>query len=425
MYRAIILDARNTKDLIARFLDKKEISEFREKMHQDVLKEAQAVDGTDPKSIALQIKQLRKVYPKKGKTPRTVAVKSASMQVRKREILCLLGPNGAGKSTTLNMLLRSCNPTRGDAFILGHSVLNDFEAGAISLGVVPQDNNLWPLLSCKQHLQLFAELRGVPHKKVQGVLDSALKHMELQEKSDTLSSHLSGGMQRRLCTAIALIGEPDVILLDEPSAGLDPVSRRNLWDVIRETMSNRAVILTTHSMEEAEALASRIAILVQGQLQCIGTPTHLKKTLGQDFEIVIRLKDVMKQSGEGDNITYQVPDKINDFMSKTFEEIKLMEASGNTVVFDVKREHVNMGHAFTTFEAKRDDLHILDYQISQPTLEQVFIRTVLDATPVSEDQKVTTLGARVVRRRSGSISTNRSSRSLKNAGEVTVTVVAK
>ena len=265
----------------------------------------------------------------------------------------------------------------------------------------------------------------VPHKKVQDILDSALKHMELQEKSDTLSSHLSGGMQRRLCTAIALIGEPDVILLDEPSAGLDPVSRRNLWDVIRETMSNRAVILTTHSMEEAEALASRIAILVQGQLQCIGTPTHLKKTLGQDFEIVIRLKDVMKQSGEGDNITYQVPDKINDFMSKTFEEIKLMEASGNTVVFDVKREHVNMGHAFTTFEAKRDDLHILDYQISQPTLEQVFIRTVLDATPVSEDQKVTTLGARVVRRRSGSISTNRSSRSLKNAGEVTVTVVAK
>ena len=265
----------------------------------------------------------------------------------------------------------------------------------------------------------------VPHKKVQDILDSALKHMELQEKSDTLSSHLSGGMQRRLCTAIALIGEPDVILLDEPSAGLDPVSRRNLWDVIRETMSNRAVILTTHSMEEAEALASRIAILVQGQLQCIGTPTHLKKTLGQDFEIVIRLKDVMKQSGQGDNITYQVPDKINDFMSKTFEEIKLMEASGNTVVFDVKREHVNMGHAFTTFESKRDDLDILDYQISQPTLEQVFIRTVLDATPVSEDQKVTTLGARVVRRRSGSISTNRSSRSLKNAGEVTVTVVAK
>ena len=110
-------------------------------------------------------------------------------------------------------------------------------------------------------------------------------------------------------------------------------------------------------------------------------------------------------------------------MSKTFEEVKLIEATGNTVVFDVKRtcEH---GTPFTTFEANRDDLEILDYQISQPTLEQVFIRTVLDATPVSEDQKVTTLGARVVRRRSGSISTNRSSRSLKKiADEVTVTVV--
>ena len=228
MYRAIQLDARNTKDLVAKFLSSNEISEFRGKMRQDVLKEAKDVDNTNPKSIALQIKQLRKVYPKKGKTPRTVAVKSASMQVRKREILCLLGPNGAGKSTTLNMLLRSCNPTCGDAFILGHSVLNDFEAGAISLGVVPQDNNLWPLLSCEQHLQLFAELRGVPHEKVQGVLDSALKHMELTGKAATLSSHLSGGMQRRLCTAIALIGEPDVILLDEPSAGLDPVRRCSL-----------------------------------------------------------------------------------------------------------------------------------------------------------------------------------------------------
>lgn len=122
MYRAITLDARNTKDLIARFLDQKKVSEFRDKMHQDVLKEAKDVDTTDPKSIALQIKQLRKVYPRKGKTPRTVAVKSASMQVRKREILCLLGPNGAGKSTTLNMLLRSCNPTCGDAFILGTKV---------------------------------------------------------------------------------------------------------------------------------------------------------------------------------------------------------------------------------------------------------------------------------------------------------------
>ena len=165
-------------------------------------------------------------------------------------------------------------------------------------------------------------------------------------------------------------------------------------------------VRTSQQQQQAEALASRIAILVQGQLQCIGTPTHLKKTLGQDFEIVIRMNDVMKQSGDDDNATYQVPDKINDFMRNTFDEIKLIEASGNTVVYDVKREHVNMGHAFTTFEANRDDLDILDYQISQPTLEQVFVRTVLDATPVSEDQKVTTLGTRVVRRRSGSISSS-------------------
>jgi len=184
-------------------------------------------------------------------------------------------------------------------------------------------------------------------------------------------------------------------------------------------MSNRAVILTTHSMEEAEALASRIAILVQGQLQCLGTPTHLKKTLGQDFEVVIRLQEMMKQIGDEDNVTYVVPTRIENFMKKTFEDVKLQDASGNTVVYDIKRDHVNMGHAFTTFEANREDLNILDYQISQPTLEQVFIRTVLDATPVSENSKVTNLGARVVRRRSNSISSN----VVRSQSQVTVTVV--
>lgn len=432
MYRAIQLDARSTQALVARFADAKTIQARRGQMHEDVRKEAELVDRTNPqqdRDVSLQLKQMRKVYPRKGRTPQTIAVKGVSLQVRKTETLGLLGPNGAGKSTTLNMLLRSVNPTKGDAFICGHSILTAFERGALNLGVVPQDNNLWPLLSCEQHLSLFAELRGVPHQDLDDVVNSTLRHLELEGKAKTLSSHLSGGMQRRLCTAIALIGEPDVILLDEPSAGLDPASRRNLWDVIRSTMADRAVILTTHSMEEAEALSTRIGIMVEGNLQCIGTPTHLKRTLGQDFEIVMRLNEPMVTNQNKQCI---IPDEILRFMTTTFGQHKLVSAVGNGLHFDVKKERMKIGKAFGAFEKEKKRLNLMDYQISQPTLEQVFIRTVLDASSDGRDGKKSdpvVLGGRVVEHSSSSRRLSRAARSASfsstRSGEMSSVVVVE
>lgn len=195
--------------------------------------------------IPLVIDRLRKVFPPKraGQMPVT-AVEDVAFGVETGEIFGLLGANGAGKTTTLSMLTRHFLPTAGDAFIAKHSILSDFSRGAIHMGVVTQTNSLWDRLSVEAHLFLFARLRGVPEDLVTEIVDGTIDQLELTPHRKKLAMRLSGGMKRKLCVAIALIGDPAVVLLDEPSAGLDPVSRRNLWGVILRSMAGRSVVLT-------------------------------------------------------------------------------------------------------------------------------------------------------------------------------------
>jgi ATP-binding cassette subfamily A (ABC1) protein 3 len=163
---------------------------------------------------------------------------------------------------------------------------------------------LWDRLSVEDHLYLFARLRGVPESSLKQVVEGTIDQLELTPHRHKLSMGLSGGMKRKLCVAIALIGDPQVVLLDEPSAGLDPVSRHNLWQVILRSMSTRAVILTTHSMEEAEALCKRIAIMVKGQLRAIGTKQHLKVKFGSGFELTVKLHVTNMESQRADLTTF-------------------------------------------------------------------------------------------------------------------------
>jgi len=155
--------------------------------------------------------------------------------------------------------------------------------------------------------------------------------------------------------------------LDEPSAGLDPVSRRNLWSVILRTMSHRAVILTTHSMDEAEALCKRIGIMVHGQLRALGTKQHLKNKFGSGFELVVKLNIV--------DFTKQV-DQLTSFVNSMFPSAAILSENGGLITYQIPREEMKMGLAFSSIEREKERLGIEDYSIAQPTLEQVFIRTV-------------------------------------------------
>jgi ATP-binding cassette, subfamily A (ABC1), member 3 len=326
--------------------------------------------GTEP----LRIERLRKVFPsKKPDHAPVVATQDVAFKVESGEIFGLLGANGAGKTITLSMLTRHLVPTSGDALITRHSILSEFSKGATHLGVVTQNNSLWDKLSVEAHLKLFARLRGVPEDMVVQVVDATIDQLELTPHRHKLSMRLSGGMKRKLCVAIALIGDPEVVLLDEPSAGLDPVSRRNLWSVILRTMSHRAVILTTHSMDEAEALCKRIGIMVNGQLRALGTKQHLKNKFGSGFELSVKLivKDLAAQTAS-----------MSAFVRKEFPSAALISENGGLLTYQIPREEMKMGVAFTMLEAHKAELSIEDYSVAQPTLEQVFIRTVNKHTDV-------------------------------------------
>jgi len=348
----------------------------------------------------LQLARVRKVFKPKVKGRKPVeAVQDVSFSVQSGEIFGLLGANGAGKTTVLSMLTRALLPTSGNGYIAGHSMLTEFSRGATHLGVVNQSNALWDRLTTEDHLYLFARLRGVPEATVKDVVNSTIDQLELRPHRHKMSMRLSGGMKRKLCVAIALIGDPDVVLLDEPSAGLDPVSRRNLWSVILRTMSHRAVILTTHSMEEAEALCSRIGIMTHGQLRALGTKQHLKLKLGSGYEMVVKLHvsnetDQLKDRNDTEtgNVVEGSDDReeaaaaatqfnerkhnLLEFITDMFPGAIVLSENGGLVTFRIPRDEMKMGLAFEEMEKNKNRLHIEDYSIAQPTLEQVFIRTI-------------------------------------------------
>jgi ABC-type multidrug transport system ATPase subunit len=282
------------------------------------------------------------------------------------------------------MLTRHLVPTSGDAFITQHSILSAFSQGASHLGVVTQNNSLWDRLSVEAHLYLFARLRGVPEDLVTKVVDATVDQLELTPHRKKLAMRLSGGMKRKLCVAIALIGDPEVVLLDEPSAGLDPVSRRNLWSVILRTMSHRAVILTTHSMDEAEALCKRIGIMVKGQLRALGSKQHLKNKFGSGYELTVKLavQPTVQQEQKPHSANLQQQDMsvqieaLTAFVQELFPSATILAENGGLLTYQIPKEEMQMERAFTNLESQKARLSIEDYTVAQPTLEQVFIRTV-------------------------------------------------
>eukprot|EP00286_Rhodomonas_abbreviata_P007959 CAMPEP_0181335448 /NCGR_PEP_ID=MMETSP1101-20121128/26837_1 /TAXON_ID=46948 /ORGANISM="Rhodomonas abbreviata, Strain Caron Lab Isolate" /LENGTH=1401 /DNA_ID=CAMNT_0023445569 /DNA_START=43 /DNA_END=4248 /DNA_ORIENTATION=+ len=340
--------------------------------------------------LPLLVDRLLKTFPAKvAGRPDVKAVRDVSFNVESGEIFGLLGANGAGKTTVLSMLTRHVLPTSGDAFVTGESILQNFTAASTHLGVVTQNNSLWDRLSVEDHLFLFARLRGVPEDLVSRVVEGTIDQLELTPHRHKLSMRLSGGMKRKLCVAIALIGDPEVVLLDEPSAGLDPVSRRNLWSVILRTMSHRAVILTTHSMDEAEALCKRIGIMVHGQLHALGTKQHLKNKFGSGFELVVKLSIGSSSSSSSADVQSAVATLIastSEFVCGMFPSAVLLSENGGLLTYTIPREEMKMGLVFTQLEKSKQALSIEDYAVAQPTLEQVFIRTVNEHTEEGHEE---------------------------------------
>ncbi len=226
----------------------------------------------------IETKNLMKRYPG-GVT----AVKDLSIEVKRGEVFGFLGPNGAGKSTALKMMVGLLKPTKGETRINGRLVKPGSRVVKEKVGVVPQEVTLWKRLTVKENLYLMGELYLVPRKRVRESTDGLLKALQLTDKRKSKVSELSGGMKRRLNVAMALIHDPEIILMDEPSPGLDPQSRLVLWDFIKSIpeKGEKTVILTTHFMEEADRLSHRVAIMDNGLLLVKDTPGELKNRMGE------------------------------------------------------------------------------------------------------------------------------------------------
>ena len=225
---------------------------------------------------AIKIKNLTKRYKD------VLAVDNLNLTIAQGELFSLLGVNGAGKTTTIKMLSCLTSPTSGDATVLGESIIQNSAAVKASIGVSPQETAVAAGLSVRENLELICGIYGFDKQKTAEKVSSLSAMLSLEGVMSKKASKLSGGYARRLSIAMALISEPKVLFLDEPTLGLDVIARSELWDIIRALKGNITVILTTHYMEEAEALSDRIAIMKDGKLLVCDTPDAIKAQTGTD-----------------------------------------------------------------------------------------------------------------------------------------------
>jgi ABC-2 type transport system ATP-binding protein len=285
------------------------------------------------------------------------AVDKLNLKIRKGEVFGFLGPNGAGKTTSISIMVGLLRPTSGKVFINGEEV-NKVKKGTI--GICPQELVLWDFLTCKESLILMGEMYDVPRDELEKRVEKLLKDLFLTDKADTVVTKLSGGMKRRLNLAMAVVHQPEIVLLDEPSEGLDPQSRRVLWNYIRSLRDDegKTVILTTHLMDEADRLSDRIAIIDHGKLLKLDTPTNLKKEIGEGDVVEMKLSDPEKNH------------EVATLLSVMEDVHSAVEVEGTLNV----RAMDAVGKLPKIIDAvEKVGCHVLDLSVRQNTLEDVFI----------------------------------------------------
>ena len=284
-----------------------------------------------------------------------VAVDGVDLEIPKGEIFGLLGPNGAGKTTIIRMLGGLTLPTTGGATVLGLDIVKDTRAVKGRIGVVPQNNVLDRDINVRQNLVYHAKLHGMRKADALEKIDEVLAFTELEPKRDSRIDDLSGGMKRRLVVAMAMMHSPEVLILDEPTTGLDPQSRRSVWDKVRSLRATGiTIVLTTHYMDEADALCDRIGIMDHGKVIALGTPRELKNSL--DHETVI---EVTVSADAVDTV-------LEGLRGQTF--VHEAHAEGHLIEVRTDDKKATAVHLLTLHA---DDVDTLAFR--EPTLEDVFI----------------------------------------------------
>uniref|UniRef100_A0A8C3D270 P-type phospholipid transporter n=1 Tax=Cairina moschata TaxID=8855 RepID=A0A8C3D270_CAIMO len=326
---------------------------------EDVAEERKRIMNGRKKTDILELQELTKIYAGRHKP----AVDRLCVGIRPGECFGLLGVNGAGKTTTFKMLTGDTDVTSGDAVVAGNSILTDISSVHQNMGYCPQFDALDDLLTGREHLYLYARLRGVPAEEIKRVAEWGIQKLGLPMYADQLAGTYSGGNKRKLSTAIALIGCPPLVLLDEPTTGMDPQSRRLLWDSIVSVLRDgRAVVLTSHSMEECEALCTRLAIMVNGTFKCLGTIQQLKYKFGDGYIVTLKIK--APKAGLPPD-----PSRAEEFIRINFPGSLQREKHYNMLQYQICSS--SLAKIFRLIISNKENLHIEEYSVSQTTLDQV------------------------------------------------------
>uniref|UniRef100_A0A182S9E0 ABC transporter domain-containing protein n=1 Tax=Anopheles maculatus TaxID=74869 RepID=A0A182S9E0_9DIPT len=321
------------------------------------------------------------------------AVDRLTFAVGDRECFGLLGVNGAGKTSTFRMLTGDRRITAGDAWVVGCSLRTQLPAVYRRIGYCPQFDALLEDLTGRETLRIFARLRGIPSCSIESIAERLAVDLHFTAHLDKRVQAYSGGTRRKLSTALALLGDPVVVYLDEPTTGMDPGAKRHFWNVMCRVRSEgrTALVLTSHSMEECEALCTRLAIMVNGEFRCLGSAQHLKNKFSHGYFLTMKLK----RTGDGSRTEAERNKRaIKSFMQQTFSVSSgagggvggaiLKEEYHNYLTYHIRDTGHRWSEMFGLLERAREQLQLEDYALGQTSLEQVFLQLTANQRTCNE-----------------------------------------
>ena len=338
------------------------------------------------------VNNLRKVFGDKESRP---AVADVSFKVMPSEIFALLGHNGAGKTTTISMLTGMLEPTAGEFTVSGYSLEYGMSEIYKRMGLCPQHDILFEFLTAAEHVEMFARLKGAPTiAAAEKEREAILAAFELTERADFFAYALSGGMRRKVCVALSLTGDTKFVVLDEPSAGLDPGARRRLWQTLATLKEGRSILLTTHYMDEAEILADRVSIMKDGQIACTGSPMELKEEYECGYDLIVtktpaqQAKTALYLQGlgvipgsEGSMQAAELPDNPDSPLVRLLcsmipgARLRSDHHVAEELKFELpSTERKLFGKFFAELDPRKEELGVSSYGISMAPLEEVFCR---------------------------------------------------
>lgn len=274
------------------------------------------------------------------------------------------------------------SPSSGEAWVAGNSILDKIQLVQQHIGYCPQFDVLWEELTVEEHLRFYSRLKNVDGNIIDKLVNKTLENTNLVQSRNFRVKELSGGMKRRLSLGISLVGNPKIVFLDEPTTGLDPDNKRQIWEILSNCKEGKCMILTTHLMDEAEVLADRIGIIVNGQLKCLGTKFKLKRVYGKGFKLVINLntssnKNINNEknsNSSNSNSNYNSGDLVLSALKEVFPSTRISESYKSTCVYVITTEEFDAEILFNKLNEIKENLGINNWAISQVSLEDIFIK---------------------------------------------------